>query len=123
MATPETVKTERPRWGKLPEIHILVCTNERPPGNPKGSCGEKGSVGLFDRFKQEVEARGMRGQVQVNRSNCLKPCAFGPTVVVYPHGSWYGAVALEDVSAILDAELVGEQVERLKLPRAAYESF
>lgn len=110
-------------WGKLPEIHILVCTNERPPGNPKGSCAEKGSVGLFDAFRREVETRGLRGRVLVNRTNCLKPCAFGPTVVVHPMGAWYGGVQPADIPEVLDAALQGEAVERLRLPEAAHQSF
>ena len=34
-----------------PEHQVLVCTNTRPPGNPKGSCGEKGSDALADQLK------------------------------------------------------------------------
>lgn len=114
---------DKKTWGQLPEIHILVCTNERPPGNPKGSCAERGSVGLYDAFRREVEARGLRGRVLVNRTNCLKPCEFGPTVVVHPMGAWYGGVKPEDTAEILEAALCGEQVERLRLPEAAYRSF
>ena len=33
-----------------PERQVLVCVNSRPPGNPKGSCGEKGGQELFDRL-------------------------------------------------------------------------
>ena len=38
-----------------PERHVLVCLNTRPPGNPKGSCGEKGSEALFDALKSMVK--------------------------------------------------------------------
>lgn len=116
-------RMEEKTRGKLPEIHILVCTNERPPGNPKGSCAQKGSVALFDELKRLVLTRGLHGRVLVNRTNCLKPCAFGPTVVVYPMGAWYGGAQPEDAAEILDAALQGEQVERLRLPREAYGSF
>jgi (2Fe-2S) ferredoxin len=114
---------ERQRWGKLPEIHLLVCTNERPPGNPKGSCGEKGSVALFDAFKQTAEKLGLRGRVLVNRTNCLKPCSYGPNVVVYPAGTWYHAVTPDDVNEILHAALEGRVVERLVLPSEALSAF
>ena len=33
-----------------PKHHILVCTNSRPPGHPKPSCG---SAGAFDRIWRE----------------------------------------------------------------------
>ena len=31
-----------------PSYHILVCTNSRPPGHPRGSCGENGSNTIFE---------------------------------------------------------------------------
>lgn len=114
---------ERLAWGKLPEIHVLVCSNARPAGHPKGSCGEKGSQSLFEAFKKTVEARGLRGRVQISQTDCLKPCGFGPIVVVYPLGAWYGRVQPEDVPELLEAALVGKQVERLKLPAEAIAMF
>lgn len=114
---------EKTSWGKLPEIHILVCTNERPAGNPKGSCAGRGAVGLFEAFRREIETRGLRGRVLVNRTNCLKPCEFGPTVVVHPAGAWYGGVQPADVPEVLEAALEGRMVDRLRLPEAAHRSF
>jgi (2Fe-2S) ferredoxin len=113
----------RARWGRLPEHHVLVCANERPPGNPKGSCGERGSVEVFDALKQEVLRQGATGRVLINRTNCLKPCAFGPTVVVHPHGDWYGGVTPADAQAIIRCTLEGERLEARLLPPEALDSF
>jgi sirohydrochlorin cobaltochelatase len=33
---------------------------------------------------------------------CLGPCFDGPNAVVYPDGVWYGALAPEDASALVD---------------------
>ena len=33
-----------------PKYHILVCKNTRPPGHPKGSCGERGAMGVLNQF-------------------------------------------------------------------------
>lgn len=106
-----------------PKHHLFVCTNTRPPGNPKGSCGERGSGELFTKFKARIHARNLHGEVMANSSNCLKPCQWGPNVVVYPEGTWYAGVRLEDVDAILDAIVAGEVVERLVMPPEAEESF
>lgn len=114
---------ELTKWGKLPEVHILVCGNRRPADSPKGSCAASGSLELFEAFKEEVEARKLRGRVQINSTNCLKPCSYGPTVVVYPLGAWYGRVQSADVAEIVEAALAGKPVERLQLPAAALESF
>jgi (2Fe-2S) ferredoxin len=125
-APPEPTPTASPvriRWGKLPEIHVLVCTNERPAGNPKGSCGERGSVAVFDALKQEAARLGVAGRVLVNRTNCLKPCEFGPTVVVHPRGDWYGGIRPEDAPEILARALEGRALESRLLPEEAHASF
>lgn len=102
-----------------PERHIFVCTNQRPADNPKGSCADRGSKEVFSAFRAAVEARGLRGRVQVSQSGCLKPCAYGPTVVVYPEGTWYGKVGPQDVESILDAHAEGRRLESLELPEEA----
>ena len=51
-----------------PERQVFVCVNSRPPGNPKGSCGEKGGQELFDRLKEHLRERGLEARVMVNRT-------------------------------------------------------
>jgi len=34
------------------ERHVFICVNRREPGNPKGSCADKGSEGVRDEFKR-----------------------------------------------------------------------
>ncbi len=106
-----------------PKHHLFICTNTRPPGNPKGSCGERGAEGIFDTFKARIHARNLHGEVQVNSSSCLKPCQWGPNVVLYPEGTWYSGVSGEDVDAILDATLEGRVLERLRMPPEAENAF
>jgi (2Fe-2S) ferredoxin len=105
-----------------PERHVLVCLNTRPPGNPKGSCGEKGSEPLFDRLKAMVKERGLGERVIVNRTNCLKHCSQGVTVAVYPENVWYAAVTEADLEEIFDQHLKnGRPVERLQMPDIPWE--
>jgi (2Fe-2S) ferredoxin len=43
---------------------------------------------------------------------------FGPSIVVYPEGIWYGHVSVADVPEIVERHLVGgEPVERLRMRR------
>src|SRR5512140_976876 len=94
--------------------HIFVCTNRRPDDHPKGSCAHKGSEDIRAAFKAELEKRGIKGQMRANAAGCLDTCAFGPSVVVYPEGVWYGGVKLEDVPTIVEEHLIGGRpVERL----------
>jgi len=97
--------------------HIFVCTNERPPEHPRGCCKSKASEELIPLFKSELAKAGLQGEVRAQRAGCLDTCEFGPTVVVYPEGVWYGRVTAQDVAQIVKSHLVeGQPVERLKIP-------
>ena len=96
--------------------HVFICTNRRADDNPKGSCAAKGSEEVRQRFKEEIDARGLRSEVRANASGCLDACERGVSVVVYPEGVWYGGVTVDDVKQIVEEHLVaGRPVERLKM--------
>ncbi len=101
-----------------PKYHILVCTTERPAGNPRGSCGEKGSKEeLLPAFYGGMEKHMLFGQILITESSCLGPCPIGATVVVYPEGVWYKGVKTADVAEIMESHIVnGKPVERLRVP-------
>jgi (2Fe-2S) ferredoxin len=97
--------------------HIFICTNRRPDDNPKGSCAAKGGEEVRLRFKQELDARGLKQDVRANAAGCLDACERGVSVVVYPEGVWYGGVTLNDVTQIVEEHIVGGRpVERLRMP-------
>jgi (2Fe-2S) ferredoxin len=97
--------------------HIFVCTNERPPGHPRGCCKEKKSEELVQLFKQELSKVGIRREVRAQKAGCLDVCEFGPAIVVYPDNVWYGNVTPEDVPEIVRSHIIeGKPVERLRIP-------
>ncbi len=105
-----------------PEIQILVCVNERPPDARKPSCGPRGGLEVYRRFKDGVRARGIRDRVMVVRTGCLKHCSQGITVSVWPLNLWYRRVTLDDVDEILDRSvLAGEEISRLCMPDIPWE--
>ena len=105
-----------------PERHVLVCTNTRPAGNPKGSCGEKGAEALHDQLKSMVKERGLAARVIVNRTSCLKHCSQGMTIAIQPENVWYAKVRPEDLEEICDAHLRdGRALERLFMPDIPWE--
>jgi (2Fe-2S) ferredoxin len=96
--------------------HIFVCENIRPEDDPKGCCSAKGSAEIRAAMKREIKQRGLRGVVRANQSGCLDACEFGPSVVVYPEGIWYGGVTPEDVPEIMESHILGgKPVERLRI--------
>jgi len=100
------------------ERHIFVCTNQRPSQDPRGCCGAKGSEALRLLFKEEIKKAGLKGKVRANAAGCLDYCAMGPTVVVYPEGTWYFIDTPDDVKEIVQRHIIeGKIVDRLRMPR------
>ncbi|KAB7732939.1 (2Fe-2S) ferredoxin domain-containing protein [Rudanella paleaurantiibacter] len=94
--------------------HVFICTNQKDA--PKKSCGTEHGLALVEAFKQELTARGLQKEIRAQRAGCLDACAFGPALVVYPEGTYYGNVQIADVPELVEKHLVGnEVVERLEL--------
>jgi len=102
--------------------HIFVCVNERPPGDPKGCCLEKGSAAVRDLLKSGLKTRKLAHAVRANNAGCLDACAHGVSMVIYPEGIWYGGVRPEDVDEIIERTIVrGEVIPRLLIRDPRYE--
>ncbi len=106
-----------------PQVQILVCVNERPPDAAKPSCGPRGSLAVYRRFKDRVRELGLRDGVMVTRTGCLKHCSRGITVGIWPYNVWYSRVTLDDVDEILRETVIGQgrEVARLRMPDIPWE--
>ncbi len=95
--------------------HVFCCVNVRPPGHERGCCADKGAVELRDYMKKRAKELGLK-RVRINKSGCLDRCELGPTMVIYPEGTWYTYRTREDLDEILERHILkGEQVDRLML--------
>jgi (2Fe-2S) ferredoxin len=104
-----------------PDYQVFVCTQNRPPQHPRGSCAARGSVEVLQAFWSEVQKRGAFDKVLVTNSGCLGPCDQGANVLVYPEGVLYRGVKTADVAEIFAAHLVGgEPVARLAAPASVW---
>lgn len=98
------------------DAHVFVCTNRRPDGHKRGSCAAHGAEKLRDYMKVRSKELGLEGRVRINAAGCLDRCELGPTMVIYPEGTWYTFQSTEDVEEILQTHLVGgDRVDRLAL--------
>ena len=98
-----------------PVKHVLVCVQSRPPGHPRGSCGERGCAAVYQRFMDEFQARNLWTSHLLTNTGCLGPCGSGPTVLVYPDSIMYSGVGPDDVPELIERHLVAnEPVERLR---------
>ena len=99
------------------ERHIFICENKREKGHPRGCCHDKGSNDIRLRFKQEIISNKLIGKVRANKAGCLDFCEQGPTVVVYPEGTWYRITDSEkDVKDIVKQHCMeGKIVKRCQI--------
>ncbi|WP_376692512.1 (2Fe-2S) ferredoxin domain-containing protein [Wenzhouxiangella sp. EGI_FJ10409] len=99
--------------------HLFFCTNERPDGAERPSCGRCDSARLRAYAKSRLKALGLAGAggARANTAGCLDRCEEGPCLVVYPEGVWYTYIDEADLDEIIQSHLVeGRPVTRLMLP-------
>lgn len=105
----------------IPELQILVCTNDRGPDAPRSSCAQRGSLELYQRLKARIKELGLRDSVLVTRTGCQRRCSCGPTVVAWPGNRWHGSVTIDDLEPLLDALRRGEVLEPRRMPDGPWE--
>jgi (2Fe-2S) ferredoxin len=94
--------------------HIFVCINERTEG--RKSCGEIHGMALVNAFKERINKDKLNAEVRAQKAGCFDVCEFGPAVVVYPEGIFYGAIEIADVEEIYQSHIKNDvPVERLRL--------
>ena len=86
--------------------HVLVCGGT--------GCHSANSDDIYDAFEKEIEAAGLKDEIQVIKTGCFGLCALGPIVVIYPEGAFYSQVKPGDVKEIVSEHLLkGRLVTRL----------
>ncbi len=86
--------------------HVLVCHGT--------GCTSSDSPGIKKQFEEAIAAKGLDKEVQVVMTGCFGLCALGPVVIIYPEGSFYSRVTVDDVDEIVEEHLVkGRIVSRL----------
>ena len=85
---------------------ILVCAGT--------GCTSSKSPQILANFQQELEARGLQGEVKASKTGCFGLCALGPIVMIQPEGVCYSKVEPEDVTEIIEEHILkGNIVQRL----------
>jgi (2Fe-2S) ferredoxin/ubiquinone/menaquinone biosynthesis C-methylase UbiE len=93
--------------------HIFVCTQEKAEGVP--CCSAAGSFVVLNALHRELGSQGLADDVQVSSCGCLGVCDSGPVMMVYPEGTWYTKLTVNDVPKIVSSHLKsGRKVTRLE---------
>ncbi len=99
------------------DVHIFVCTNQRT-GSDRLSCGEAHGLDLVAEFKKQLKGLNVNLKTRANKSGCLGICDFGPTVAIYPDGTFYVGVKKDDVKEIVASHILeNKKVERLLIKK------
>jgi NADP-reducing hydrogenase subunit HndC len=86
--------------------HVLICGGEE--------CTSSNSEKLIKEFELHLVKKGLQDEVKIVKTGCFGLCAQGPIIVVYPEGSMYTMVRVEDVKEIVEEHLLrGRVVKRL----------
>ena len=102
---------------KVYDKHVFVCNNERK-NNERRSCGEQHGLELVAAFKKQLNYKKLPLQIRAQKCGCLGICDFGPTVAIYPEGTFYVNVQLNDVAEIIEQHIEqNKPVERLLLKK------
>ncbi|MEN6371590.1 MAG: NADH-ubiquinone oxidoreductase-F iron-sulfur binding region domain-containing protein [Armatimonadota bacterium] len=86
--------------------HVLVCN-----GTP---CILKGSRAIQAALVEEIKKKGLENEIKVVETGCLGISEYGPVIVVYPEGTTYCGVTVNDVPDIVEEHLLkGRVLQRL----------
>lgn len=91
---------------ELYRAHVLVCGGT--------GCTASGSGELLKRFEEKLKEHSLEKEIKIVRTGCFGLCEAGPVVIVYPEGTFYSRVKVEDVDEIVSEHLLkGRKVQHL----------
>ncbi|MEI6287017.1 MAG: NADH-quinone oxidoreductase subunit NuoF [Bacillota bacterium] len=86
--------------------HVLICAGT--------GCASSGSKRVFSAFESEIAKKGLSEEIKIVETGCHGFCEAGPLVIIYPEGTFYVRVGVNDVTEIVENHLYkGRIVERL----------
>ncbi len=92
--------------------HVLICAGT--------GCTSSGSPALYQKFVDEIKNNNLEEEIKVIRTGCFGLCALGPVVIVYPEGTFYSRVTVDDIPEIVTSHLLNDvPVDRIRFHEVA----
>ncbi|HOJ47489.1 MAG TPA: NAD(P)H-dependent oxidoreductase subunit E, partial [Bacillota bacterium] len=86
--------------------HVLICAGS--------GCTSSKSLYVKEALEKELVRHHLEDEIKVVQTGCFGLCALGPIMIIYPEGTFYSMVTVEDVPEIVEEHLLkGRVVTRL----------
>ena len=85
--------------------HVLLCTGPN-------CCSPEDGLKAWETLKQEIKQHNLgSGDHACYRTKvgCLRICCQGPTMVVYPEGTWYHGMTADKIPRFVQQHLVDDK--------------
>lgn len=79
--------------------HVFLCTG------PK-CCTPETGLAAWEVLKQQLKDANLDDACYRTKVGCLRICCQGPTMVVYPEGTWYHGMTVERIPQFVQQHLV-----------------
>jgi (2Fe-2S) ferredoxin len=79
--------------------HVFLCTGP-------SCCTPETGLQAWEALKKELKERGLTGSCYRTKVGCLRICCHGPTMVVYPEGTWYHGMTADRIPRFVEEHIV-----------------
>jgi (2Fe-2S) ferredoxin len=79
--------------------HVFLCTGP-------SCCTPETGLGAWEVLKQQIKDKGLAATCARTKVGCLRICCHGPTMVIYPEGTWYHGMTAERIPRLVQEHLV-----------------
>ncbi len=98
--------------------HCTACFEQKLNSKGKRSvliCGGTGCLAneskeILEKIREEIKLNGLEEKVEVNQVGCFGFCSQGPFVKIMPEDTLYRTVRVEDVTKIVQEDLIGHKI-------------